>query len=115
MQGIVTLEDLLEEIVGEFTSNLSTDTEDIIHQADGSYLVDGTTTIRDINKIMKWDLPTDGPKTLNGLLLEKLESFPEASVGVSIGRYRFEIIEMKGNLIQSVRAHSKTKPRRQAP
>jgi Mg2+/Co2+ transporter CorB len=115
MQGIVTLEDLLEEIVGEFTSNLSTDTEDIIHQADGSYLVDGTTTIRDINKIMKWDLPTDGPKTLNGLLLEQLESFPEASVGVSIGRYRFEIIEMKGNLIQSVRAYSKTKPRRQAP
>jgi Mg2+/Co2+ transporter CorB len=115
MQGIVTLEDLLEEIVGEFTSNLSTDTEDIIHQADGSYLVDGTTTIRDINKIMKWELPTDGPKTLNGLLLEQLESFPEASVSVSIGRYRFEIIEMKGNLIQSVRAYSKTKPRRQAP
>ena len=59
MQGIVTLEDLLEEIVGEFTSNLSTDTEDIVHQADGTYLVDGTTTIRDINKSMKWDLPTD--------------------------------------------------------
>ncbi len=112
MQGIVTLEDLLEEIVGEFTSNLSTDTEDIIHQADGSYLVDGTTTIRDINKSMKWELPTDGPKTLNGLLLEQLESFPEASVGVSIGRYRFEIIEMKGNLIQSVRAYSKAKARR---
>jgi Mg2+/Co2+ transporter CorB len=111
MQGIVTLEDLLEEIVGEFTSNLSTDTEDIIHQADGSYLVDGTTTVRDINKIMKWELPTDGPKTLNGLLLEKLESFPEASVGVSIGRYRFEIIEMKGNLIQSVRAYIKPKIR----
>ena len=111
MQGIVTLEDLLEEIVGEFTSNLSTDTEDIIHQADGSYLVDGTTTVRYINKIMKWELPTDGPKTLNGLLLEKLESFPEASVGVSIGRYRFEIIEMKGNLIQSVRAYIKPKTR----
>ncbi len=112
MQGIVTLEDLLEEIVGEFTSNLSTDTEDIVHQPDGSYLVDGTTTIRDINKSMKWELPTDGPKTLNGLLLEQLESFPEASVGVSIGRYRFEIIEIKGNLIQSVRAYAKTKARR---
>ncbi|GAA4088578.1 HlyC/CorC family transporter [Zhongshania borealis] len=112
MQGIVTLEDLLEEIVGEFTSNLSTDTEDIVHQPDGSYLVDGTTTIRDINKSMKWELPTDGPKTLNGLLLEQLESFPEASVGVSIGRYRFEIIEIKGNLIQSVRAYTKTKARR---
>tara|TARA_R110001592_G_scaffold173980_1_gene412720 strand:+ start:736 stop:2004 length:1269 start_codon:yes stop_codon:yes gene_type:complete len=111
MQGIVTLEDLLEEIVGEFTSNLSTDTEDIVHQADGTYLVDGTTTIRDINKSMKWDLPTDGPKTLNGLLLEKLESFPEGSVGLTIGRYYFEILEMKGNLIQSVRAYSKAKSR----
>jgi Mg2+/Co2+ transporter CorB len=111
MQGIVTLEDLLEEIVGEFTSNLSTDTEDIVHQADGTYLVDGTTTIRDINKSMKWDLPTDGPKTLNGLLLEKLESFPEGSVGLTIGRYYFEILEMKGNLIQSVRAYSKVKSR----
>ncbi|MBQ0796512.1 MULTISPECIES: HlyC/CorC family transporter [Zhongshania] len=112
MQGIVTLEDLLEEIVGEFTSNLSTDTEDIVHQADGTYLVDGTTTIRDINKSMKWDLPTDGPKTLNGLLLEKLESFPEGSVGLTIDRYYFEILEMKGNLIQSVRAYSKGKNRR---
>ena len=112
MQGIVTLEDLLEEIVGEFTSNLSTDTDDIVHQADGTYLVDGTTTIRDINKSMKWDLPTDGPKTLNGLLLEKLESFPEGSVGLTIDRYYFEILEMKGNLIQSVRAYSKGKGRR---
>jgi len=112
MQGIVTLEDLLEEIVGEFTSNLSTDTEDIVHQPDGTYLVDGTTTIRDINKSMKWDLPTDGPKTLNGLLLEKLESFPEGAVGLTIDRYYFEIIEMKGNLIQSVRAYAKSKSRR---
>ncbi|CAA0081993.1 HlyC/CorC family transporter [Zhongshania aliphaticivorans] len=112
MQGIVTLEDLLEEIVGEFTSNLSTDTDDIVHQADGTYLVDGTTTIRDINKSMKWDLPTDGPKTLNGLLLEKLESFPEGAVGLTIDRYYFEIIEMKGNLIQSVRAYAKSKSRR---
>ncbi|MBD2860171.1 HlyC/CorC family transporter [Spongiibacter sp. KMU-158] len=104
MQGIVTLEDLLEEIVGEFTSNLSTDTEDITHQPDGSYVIDGTTTIRDINKTLKWKLPTDGPKTLNGLLLEKLESFPEANVSVKIDRYRFEIMEMKGNLIQAVKA-----------
>ena len=107
MQGIVTLEDLLEEIVGEFTSNLSTDTEDITHQSDGSFVIDGTTTIRDINKTLKWELPTDGPKTLNGLLLEKLESFPEAMVGVTIDTYRFEIMEMKGNLIQLVRAYPK--------
>ncbi|GAB3374560.1 HlyC/CorC family transporter [Spongiibacter taiwanensis] len=106
MQGIVTLEDLLEEIVGEFTSNLSGETDDITHQQDGSFVIDGTTTIRDINKSLKWELPTDGPKTLNGLLLERLESFPEASVGVKFDRYRFEIIEVKGNLIQKVRAFS---------
>lgn len=104
MQGIVTLEDLLEEIVGEFTSNLSTDTDDITRQSDGSYMIDGTTTVRDINKSLKWQLPTDGPKTLNGLLLEKLESFPEAPVGVKLDGYRFEIVEVKGNLIQKVRA-----------
>ncbi|MGJ8687518.1 MAG: transporter associated domain-containing protein, partial [Spongiibacteraceae bacterium] len=113
MQGIVTLEDLLEEIVGEFTSNLSTDTEDITPQSDGSYVIDGTTTIRDINKNLKWELPTDGPKTLNGLLLEKLESFPEASVGVKIATYRFEIMEMKDNLIQSVRAQAVKKSKSQ--
>ena len=69
-------------------------------------VADGTTTIRDINKTLKWELPTDGPKTLNGLLLEKLESFPEASVGLRIDRYCFEIVAMKGNLIQSVRAYT---------
>ena len=112
MQGVVTLEDLLEEIVGEFTSNLSTDPDDIQPQPDGSYLIDGTTTIRDINKTLKWELPTDGPKTLNGLLLEQLESFPEALAGVSIQPYQFEIKEMKGNLIQSVQARRSAKRRR---
>ena len=114
MQGIVTLEDLLEEIVGEFTSNLSTDTDDITHQSDGTFVIDGTTTVRDINKTLKWELPTDGPKTLNGLLLETLESFPEAMVGVTVEGYCFEIMEMKGNLIQLVRAYPKGRNRRRA-
>ena len=105
MQGIVTLEDVLEEIVGDFTTPQAADENDIIHQSDGSVLIDGTTTIRDINKTLEWDLPTDGPKTLNGLLLEQLEGFPEASVSLTIDNsYRFEIMNMNGNIIQNAKA-----------
>jgi len=104
VQGIATLEDILEEIVGEFTSNISDNIEEIFPQADGSYIIDATATIRDINKNLGWELPTDGPKTLNGLILEQLESFPEASVSVRIQHYSFEIIDLSENLIQTVRA-----------
>ena len=100
VQGIVTLEDILEEIVGEFTSNLTDQTKDIHTQTDGSFIIHGTATIRDINKALKWELPTEGPKTLNGLLLEHLESFPDASVGMTIDNYQFEIIDIKDNIIQ---------------
>ncbi len=113
VQGIVTLEDLLEEIVGEFTSNLIEDkNQDIIPQKDGSHIIDGTTTIRDINRAMSWELPTDGPKTLNGLLLEHLESFPDGFACVRLGKYFFEITETKDNLIKSVRATSRKKSRK---
>ncbi len=104
MQGIVTLEDLLEEIVGEFTSNIADLDKDIEKQPDGTYLIDGTATIREINRALDWHLPTDGPKTLNGLLVEELESIPEAMVGLAVGRYRFEIVDVKDNLIQHARA-----------
>ncbi|MGY8789892.1 MAG: CBS domain-containing protein, partial [Pseudomonadales bacterium] len=80
VQGIVTLQDILEEIVGNFTTNFSEETDDIHPQDDGTYLIDGTATIRDINKALSWNLPTDGPKTLNGLLTELLEIIPEKNV-----------------------------------
>ncbi|MFT5603276.1 MAG: Mg2+/Co2+ transporter CorB, partial [Paracoccaceae bacterium] len=113
VQGIVTLEDLLEEIVGEFTSNLIEDNnQDIIPQKDGSHILDGTATIRDINRATSWELPTDGPKTLNGLLLEHLESFPDGLACVRLGKYFFEITETKDNLIKSVRATSLKKPKK---
>jgi Mg2+/Co2+ transporter CorB len=105
VQGIATLEDILEEIVGEFTSNISDNIEEVFPQADGSYIIDGTATIRDINKNLGWELPTDGPKTINGLILEHLESFPEASVSIRIDHYSFEIIELSDNIIQTVRAN----------
>ncbi|MCR8922703.1 HlyC/CorC family transporter [Dasania sp. GY-MA-18] len=110
VQGLVTLEDILEEIVGEFTSNFADNTEDIHTQDNGTHHINGTTTIRDINKNLDWELPTEGPKTLNGLLLEHLESFPDAAVCVQFDEYLFEIIEVKDNMIQNVKAHRLDSP-----
>lgn len=103
--GLVALEDILEEIVGEFTSNLAETTESILAQRDGSYTIDGTASIREINKTLDWSLPTDGPKTLSGLMLEHLEAFPDANAGLAIGDYRLEILALEDNVVQSVRAH----------
>ena len=101
--GLVALEDILEEIVGEFTSSLADSEEDIYPQRDGSFIIDGTANIREINKSLDWTLPTDGPKTLSGLILENLESFPDANAGLAIGRYRVEILELEGNVVQAAR------------
>jgi Mg2+/Co2+ transporter CorB len=103
VKGIVTLEDILEEIVGNFTTNLSEETTDIHPQGDGSYLIEGTTNIREINRVLDWDLPTDGPKTLNGLLTELLESIPELHVGLRLPYHRAEIVQVKDNMIKTVR------------
>ncbi len=104
VMGLVALEDILEEIVGEFTSNLDDNIESIFPQRDGSYIIAGTANIREINKSLEWELPTDGPKTLSGLILEYMESFPDANAGLSIGHYRLEILELEGNVVQAVKA-----------
>jgi Mg2+/Co2+ transporter CorB len=104
VQGLVALEDILEEIVGEFTSNLTDTSEDIVAQGDGAFLIDGTAGIRDINRTLNWNLPTDGPKTLNGLLLEHLEAFPDGPVGMRVGDYLFETLVMQGNIVKQARA-----------
>ena len=101
--GLVALEDILEEIVGEFTSSLADAEEDIYPQRDGSFIIDGTANVRELNKALEWDLPTDGPKTLSGLILEYLESFPDANTGLAIGKYRLEILELQGNVVQAAR------------
>ncbi|WP_085298231.1 HlyC/CorC family transporter [Cognaticolwellia mytili] len=104
IQGLVTLEDILEEIVGDFTTTMTPATSDEISiQPDGSYLVDGSATVRDVNKEMTWKFPTDGPKTINGLILEYLEDIPEANLSVRISGYPLEIIEVKDNMIKTVR------------
>ena len=101
--GLVAMEDILEEIVGDFTSNQSELVANIYPQRDDSHIIAGTATIREINKTLHWDLPTDGPKTLSGLILENLESFPDANAGLAIGRYRLEILELEGNVVRSAR------------
>lgn len=110
VMGLVTLEDILEEIVGEFTSNLAEAIADIYPQQDGTYIINGSANVREINKSLDWELPTDGPKTLNGLLLENLESFPDASAGVRIGDYCMDILELQDNVITSVRAQLREAP-----
>lgn len=104
IQGLVTLEDILEEIVGDFTTTMTPAASDEVNiQPDGSYLVDGTATVRDINKEMNWKFPTDGPKTLNGLILEYLEDIPQANLSVRIAGYPLEIVDVTDNMIKTVR------------
>jgi len=100
--GIVTLEDILEEIVGEFESQHQLDNPHIHPQADGRLVVDGAASIRELNKSLGWHLPSDGPKTLNGLVTEALETIPESTVCLKIGRYRLEILETEDNRVTQV-------------
>lgn len=111
VQGLATMEDILEEIVGEFTTDYSaSSSSDILDQEDGSYLIDGTSTIRHINKNLKWALPADGPKTLNGLITEALETLPETQVCVAIGEYQVEIKQVKDNMIKTAKVRRSQKP-----
>jgi len=104
IQGLVTLEDILEEIVGDFTTTQTpTPSDEVTLQPDGSYLVDGSASIRDVNKEMSWQLPTDGPKTLNGLIIEHLEDIPKNNISVRIAGYPIEIVEASENRIKTVR------------
>ena len=103
VEGLVTLEDILEEIVGEFTTDVAGMHKEIHLQDDGSYIIEGTANIREINKMLGWQLPTDGPKTLNGLIIEHLESFPDAPACLQLGTTRMEIIKVKDNLITAAR------------
>jgi len=105
IQGFVTLEDILEEIVGEFTTDPATVTHKHVHrEAPGVFIINASATIRAVNRSLGWQLATDGPKTLNGLLVEKLETLPEAGDSVEIGEYQFEVLQIGENTIRTVRA-----------
>ena len=103
LQGIVTLEDILEEIVGEFTSDFASNMPEISPQEDGAFLIDGLAVLRDINRALDWQLPTHGPKTLNGLVLEHLEMIPEANVCLDVDGYRIETVQIKDNIIKTLK------------
>lgn len=104
IQGLITLEDILEEIVGEFTTSMAPSlAEEITPQPDGSFMIEGSANIRDINKGLKWDLPTDGPRTLNGLILEHLEEIPEAEISLEIDQHNMEIVAVEENKINLVK------------
>jgi Mg2+/Co2+ transporter CorB len=103
IQGIVTLEDILEEIVGEFTTDPADQIEDVVREGPDSFLVSGTANIRELNRAQGWELPTDGPKTLNGLILELLETIPEPSTCLKISGYPLEIVASDENRVRTVR------------
>ncbi|WP_375321835.1 HlyC/CorC family transporter [Aliivibrio logei] len=104
IQGLITLEDILEEIVGEFTTSMAPSlAEEITPQPDGSFMIEGSANIRDINKGLKWDLPTDGPRTLNGLILEHLEEIPETDINLEIDNHNMKIIAVEENKINLVK------------
>ena len=104
IQGLITLEDILEEIVGDFTTSVSATASDEIEKlADGSFMIDAGANIREINKELKWNLPTDGPKTLNGLILEYLQEIPKPNFKLSIADYEIEILDVSENMIEQVK------------
>jgi Mg2+/Co2+ transporter CorB len=103
LKGLVTVEEILEEIVGEFTDNTPALERNAPSTSDGSIVVKGNTNIRELNRKYGWDLPTDGPKTLNGLILEVMESIPEPGTSVLLNDYAIEIMQTRGTGVAIVK------------
>ena len=104
IQGLVTLEDILEEIVGEFTTDPATMMHRDVHvEADGSFVANASATVRALNRSMRWNLPVDGPKTLNGLIVEFLETIPEPGTTLKLADYTLEVLQTGDNAIKTVR------------
>ncbi len=107
IQGLITLKDILEEIVGEFTSSVEVGNKFILLQSDGSYLINGAVTVRELNRITHWQFPLRGPRTLSGLIIENLESIPKVGICLKIADYPIEIIDVKENRVKTARVFPK--------
>lgn len=101
--GLVTMEDILEEVVGEFTTDIAALSKDITHQSDGSVIIDGSITVRHLNRLLNWSLPMIGPRTLSGLIIEFLGYIPPSDSCLSIENYRIEVLKVGDNTIKSVK------------
>ena len=103
VQGLVALEDILEEIVGEFTTDAAAELAAVQRHEDGAHIVEGRALLRDINRTHGWQLPTSGPRTLNGLIVEHLEFIPDANVCLRIDRYQIETMQIADNRVRTVK------------
>jgi Mg2+/Co2+ transporter CorB len=104
IQGLVTVEDILEEIVGDFTTSMSPSlAEEVTPQNDGSVLIDGSANVRELNKAFNWHLPEDEARTINGMILEALEEIPAAGTRVRIAQYDIDILDVQDNMIKQVK------------
>lgn len=111
IMGLVTIEDILEEIVGELTTEVPSIWKSIKSLPDGSYEVDGGVSIREINRILEWQLPVDGPKTLGGLIVEHFEEIPETGICMRIEGYPLEVLSVEENLVKLVKIMPQLKPK----
>ncbi len=102
-RGLVTLEDILEEVIGDFTTQSPSRASSYRQEPDGSWIVDGSSSLRDLNKKLGLNLPLDGPRTLNGLVLEHFEDIPEPSTGFRIGEHTLEILQTQDRVVKSVK------------
>ena len=114
VQGLVTLEDILEEIVGDFTTDIADQIDEIHKISKDKFEIDGGATIREINKATGWSLPTDGPKTLNGLVLEQLENIPDGNISFLIDNYCFETANIEGAMVKKVSVSKLPNPSKKA-
>ncbi len=112
LQGLVTMEDILEEIVGEFTTDIADLSQDITPQDDGSVVVDASITLRNLNRLLNWNLPSLGPRTLSGLIIEYLGYIPPAECCLMIENYQIEILKVSDNTIKTVRMVKASKRRK---
>ena len=112
LQGLVTMEDILEEVVGEFTTDIAALSKDITLQDDGSVIVDDSITLRNLNRLLSWQLPSIGPRTLSGLIIEYLGYIPPADCCLMIDHYQIEVLKVSDNMIKSVQMSKVGKKRR---